>query len=225
MTLRAARILSSETDNTIKQEQNTNVNIKITPRQQQQQQPVPGNVNFTQANQPQDSLPAGQALHTQTTPESLQYPSAAVTNSNSLLAQDRGIRLPGSLRTESVADLGLELGSSETHRWCDSLEKKNRFLELLVEMYSENPLKVNSYVVCKSGTLMSMIKLLTECDKVDFVLDDYEVGCGCSASTAKLIKIDKILVTKDGRTEELKYCYNDIYTEFIKYGISLKLCC
>ena len=215
MTLRAARILSSETDNTIKQEQNTNVNIKITPRPQpQQQQPAQPNVNFTQANQPKDSLPAGQALHTQTTPESLQYPSAAVTNSNSLLAQDRGI-----------ADLGLELGSSETHRWCDSLEKKNRFLELLVEMYSENPLKVNSYVVCKSGTLMSMIKLLTECDKVDFVLDDYEVGCGCSASTAKLIKIDKILVTKDGRTEELKYCYNDIYTEFIKYGISLKLCC
>ena len=222
MTLRAARILSSETDNTIKQEQNTNVNIKITPRQQSfrpqgeqqpQQQPVPGNVNFTQANQPQDSLPAGQALHTQTTPESLQYPSAAVTNSNSLLAQDRGIRLPGSLRTESVADLGLEL---------DTLEKKNRFLELLVEMYSENPLKVNSYVVCKSGTLMSMIKLLTECDKVDFVLDDYEVGCGCGTGNAKLIKIDKILVTKDGRTEELKYCYNDIYTEFIKYGLSLK---
>ena len=214
MTLRAARILSSETDNTIKQEQNTNVNIKITPRQQSfrpqgeqqpQQQPVPGNVNFTQANQPQDSLPAGQALHTQTTPESLRYQSAAATNSPTLLAQDRGI-----------ADLGAEL---------DSLEKKNRFLELLVEMYSENPLKVNSYVVCKSGTLMSMIKLLTECDKVDFVLDDYEVGCGCSASTAKLIKIDKILVTKDGRTEELKYCYNDIYTEFIKYGISLKLCC
>lgn len=198
MTLRAARILSSETDNTIKQEQNTNVNIKITPRQQ----PVPGNVNFTQANQPKDSLPAGQALHTQTTPESLRYQSAAATNSPALLAQDRGI-----------ADLGLEL---------DTLEKKNRFLELLVEMYSENPLKVNSYVVCKSGTLMSMIKLLTECDKVDFVLDDYEVGCGCSASTAKLIKIDKILVTKDGRTEELKYCYNDIYTEFIKYGLSLK---
>ena len=198
MTLRAARILSSETDNTIKQEQNTNVNIKITPRQQ----PAQPNVNFTQANQPQDSLPAGQALHTQTTPESLQYPSAAVTNSNSLLAQDRGI-----------ADLGLEL---------DTLEKKNRFLELLVEMYSENPLKVNSYVVCKSGTLMSMIKLLTECDKVDFVLDDYEVGCGCGTGNTKLIKIDKILVTKDGRTEELKYCYNDIYTEFIKYGLSLK---
>ena len=198
MTLRAARILSSETDNTIKQEQNTNVNIKITPRQQ----PVPGNVNFTQANQPKDSLQAGQALHTLMPNPDYPSPSAAVTNSNSLLAQER-----------AITDLGAEI---------NDLDKKNKFLELLVEMYSENPLKVNSYVVCKSGTLMSMIKLLTDCDKVDFVLDDSEVGCGCRAINAKLIKIDKILITKDGRTEELKYCYNDIYTEFIKYGLSLK---
>lgn len=71
---------------------------------------------------------------------------------------------------------------------------------------------------------MNMIKLLTNCDKVDIVLDDNEVGCGCGTSTSKLLKIDKILVTKDDKTEELKYCYNNIYTEFIKYAISLKYC-
>ena len=58
MTLRQARILSSETDNTIKQEQNTNVNIKITPQNKQQRpstvplypevQPLNQNINFTQ---------------------------------------------------------------------------------------------------------------------------------------------------------------------------------
>ena len=75
-TLRQARILSSETDNTIKQEQNTNVNIKITkpqeiPQQQQSreiqlgtkeqpeilhnkisQQSTPRNINFTQEEIP-----------------------------------------------------------------------------------------------------------------------------------------------------------------------------
>lgn len=120
------------------------------------------------------------------------------------LTQDRGI-----------ADLGNEL---------DSLEKKNKFLELLVGMYENNPLKVNSYVVCKSTLLMDMIKLLTDCDKVDLVIEDEEPGC-CVASVAKLIKIDKILITKDGKSEELKYCYNHVYTEFVKYAISLKYCC
>ena len=90
-------------------------------------------------------------------------------------------------------------------------------------MYSENPLKINSYVVCKSKALMDMIKLLTEADKVEILIDDSEVGCGCSSTNPKIMKIDKIIVTKDNKSEELKYCYNDIYTEFIKYGISLKL--
>ena len=105
----------------------------------------------------------------------------------------------------------------------EDLTVKNKFLELLVEMYSENPLKINSYVVCKSSLLMNMIKLLTDCDKVDFVIEDDEPGC-CLGTTSKFIKIDKIIVTKDGKSEELKYCYNNIYTEFVKYSISLKYC-
>lgn len=202
MTLRQARILSSETDNTIKQEQNTNVNIKISKPQQRSfapegEQPKP-NVNFTQ--QPSQLInPAGQALHSQTVNQDYQSQSAPPINS---LCQERGI-----------ADLGIEL---------DSLEKKNSFLEMLVEMYENNPLKVNSYVVCESKLLMDMIKLLTECDKVELVLSD-EVGCSGCTGKDKLIHLTKILITKDGKTEDMKYAYNDIYSEFTKYGISLKI--
>lgn len=161
MTLRQARILSSETDNTIKQEQNTNVNIRIAKSQEDP-------INFTHQQIPQE---------------------------------------------RSIADLGNEL---------NSLEKKNEFLEMIVEMYEGNPLKINSYVVCDSKLLMDMIKLLTECEKVELVIDDSNVGCGCTTST-KFIKISKILVTKEGKTEDMKYAYNEIYSTFIKYGISLKL--
>ena len=118
-----------------------------------------------------------------------------------------------------------ERGMVDLSAEIEDIEKKNQFLEMVVEMYETNPLKINSYVVCKSSLLMNMIKLLTGCEKVDLVIDDSDIGCGCGASSAKILKIDKILVTKDGKTEELKYCYNNIYTEFIKYGISLKLCC
>lgn len=211
-TLRQARILSSETDNTIKQEQNTNVNIKIS----KPQNPVASvtsrpstaplypevppasmnNINFTAPHQPQEFCQAGEPSHTMTQT----FPSVSTVNNQ---IHERGI-----------ADLGAEL---------DTLEKKNKFLELLVEMYSENPLKINSYVVCKSKTLMDMIKLLTECDKVEIMLDDSDVGCGCSATNSKIMKVDKIIVTKDNKSEDLKYSYNDIYIEFVKYGISLKL--
>ena len=205
--LRQARILSSETDNTIKQEQNTNVNINIKPSPKPRPQTVPlypnvppmNNVNFTQVNQPMDTSQVGQTLYIPTT-EDLNYQSQPQTNN---LCRDRGI-----------ADLGNEI---------EDLEKKNKFLQMLVEMYESNPLKINTYVVCESKLLMNMIKLLTDCEKVDLVLDE-DIGCsGCTAKSSKIIYVSKILVTKDGKTSELKYDYNNIYSEFVKYGISLKL--
>ena len=208
-TLRQARILSSETDNTIKQEQNTNVKIKICkPQGEQHSQPAPlyhqvQPVNFTQANNQPDIQPNGLTSNIPMMNQESQFPSVAPISSSSLLAQERGI-----------IDLGTEL---------DTLEKKNKFLEMLVEMYEGNPLKVNSYVVCESKLLMDMIKLLTECEKVEFVLDDSDVGCGCTSSSSKFTKVSKILITKDGKTEDMKYAYNNIYSQFIKYGLSLKL--
>lgn len=211
--LRQARILSSETDNTIKQEQNTNVNIKITPQNKQERpntvplyppvQPLNPNINFTQANPQMGFQEVGTVSDSQMNNQNSQSQYQLPINSLCQLIRDRGI-----------ADLSINI---------DELEKKNQFLEMLVEMYETNPLKINSYVVCKSSLLMNMIKLLTECDKVDLVIDDSDIGCGCSASSTKILKIDKILITIDDKTEEFKYKYNDIYTQFVKYGISLKL--
>ena len=237
-TLRAARILSSETDNTIKQEQNTNVNINIKPidknnsennlckanQQYGNHQRRPSifttskschdpessfckanDLNFTQVvHQPED-LQAGQTINTQTMgQEEYPYQFQPQTDNNCQLT-NRGI-----------ADLGDEI---------EELNLKNQFLEMLISMYENNPLHINSYVVCEHKLLMDMIKLLTGCDKVDFVLDDTDVGCGCSGNSSKILKVDKILVTVNGKTEDLKYSYNNIYTQFVKYGISLKLVC
>ena len=234
MTLRQARILSSETDNTIKQEQNTNVNIKITPQNKQQRpstvplypdvQPLNQNVNFTPAN-PQMAFQQGgtnsdtpMMTHQEVGPSmSGVNPESAFQyqlpiNSQSQLVRDSLETRPCS--TRGIADIGIEL---------EELDKKNRFLEMLVEMYENNPLKVNSYIVCESKLLMEMIKLLTGCQKVELVLNE-DIGCsGCTAKSGKIIYVSKILITKDGKTEDLKYAYNVIYSQFIKYAISLKM--
>ncbi len=231
MTLHSARILSSETDNTIKQEQNTNVNIKITPPNKPIQRPatvplypsgssasrypqvpsVDPNINFTQANQHQDTVQDGPITDSPQTTSAGTYQYQPPINNHSPLVMDRGI-----------ADLGSEI---------NELDKKNKFLEMLVAMYESNPLKINSYVVCDSKLLMNMIKILTDCDKVDLVIDDSHVGCECGCGCGlgsgvrndKLIYVSKILITKDNKTEEFKHKYNDIYTQFIRYGISMKM--
>ena len=102
------------------------------------------------------------------------------------------------------------------------LETKNKFLNLMLTVYQNNPLFINSYLVCESKVLMNMIKLLTGCEKVDLVIND-DIACGGCTANSKLIYISKILITKDGKTEEFKYAFNDIYSKFISYGISLKV--
>ena len=204
MTLNKARILSSENDASVKQEQNTNINIKIKPPLKTASVPISSNspslnssnVNFTQMSKPCNATP------TMTT-QSI-YQSQPQINNPSVIVQERGI-----------ADIGNEL---------DELETKNKFLEMIIEMYEDNPLKINSYLICKNELLMNMIKLLTNCDKVEIVIDDCDASCGCLSNNDKsLMKITKILITKDDKTEDFKYKFNDIYTQFIKYGISLKL--
>ena len=188
-TLRQARILSSENDASVKQEQSTNVNIKITPNK---------------------STP--QVMGAQAPPAQVTYPQVSPVNFTS---QKTASAFPSVQATSrGIADLGTEL---------DTLEKKNKFLEMLVAMYETNPLKINSYVVCDSKLLMNMIKLLTDADKIELVLDESDVGCGCSGTNSKFIKIDKILVYKNNKAEDLKYGYNEIYTQFIRYGVSLKI--
>ena len=199
-TLRQARILSSENDASVKQEQNTNVNIKITPQKTNQSIPPTPSTPMNYPSIPPMTTPPVNFTMPQQMDQST-YPSVQATSKNGVI--DRGI-----------SDFTNEL---------QSLETKNQFLEMIVAMYESNPLKINSYVVCESKLLMNMIKLLTDADKVELVIDDSTDGCGCGAIGSKFIKVDKILVFKNSKSEELKYGYNDIYTQFIRYGVSMKL--
>ena len=116
MALRQARILSSETDNTIKQEQNVDVNIRIEKQPKQQ-----NNQNIAQNVQPQQSyshISAQPSNFTIQAPlqEGSLYPSVAPTNS-----------LPDTTNLENeIAELSV----------------KNKFLELLLAAYQNNPLKL-----------------------------------------------------------------------------------
>ena len=198
MTLRNARILGSCNDASNKQEQKMNVNIRVEDNSKQQiptQQPVYPQVN------PVNFTTMGQQP---TTTEQSAYPSVAPSQ-----YINRDINLEQDLQKDmQIADL----------------ETKNKFLNLLLTVYQNNPIYINSYVICDSQLLMSMIKLLTNCDKVDLVLND-DIACSGCTGNNKLIYISKILITKGDKIEELKYAYNDVYSKFVSYGISLKIVC
>ena len=207
MTLRGARILSSCNDSSNKQEQKMNVNIRVEdktiPSVQPQVYPQVQPVNFTspiQSAQTTFTPPPMQQM--QPTPEPSVYQSVA---SNPVLTRD----IEGDLAKDSLIT---------------DLEIKNKFLNMLLTVYQNNPIYINSYVICDAQILMSMIKLLTNCDKVDLVLNE-DMACGGCTGNDKLIYVSKILITKGDKIEDLKYGYNDVYSKFVSYGISLKIVC
>lgn len=193
MTLGRAKILSSENDASVSQNTNINIRIAKSTGNLPQQQPV----NFTQT--------PTQQVETLAVKPQLQSPVPPVhSQSEGLLrSQERGL-----------ADLTNEL---------DTLEERNRMLELLLSVYEDNPLRINNYLVCKSKTLMELIKNLTYADKVELLVDE-DSGCTGCTSNAKYINIEKILITREGKSTEFKHGFNDVYTELIRHGISLKLC-
>ncbi|KAK8864092.1 hypothetical protein M9Y10_004708 [Tritrichomonas musculus] len=105
----------------------------------------------------------------------------------------------------------------------NSLEIRNKFLETLLSIYELNPLRINNYLVCHYNSLMELIKILTQADKVELVIDE-EKGCSSCISNTKYMNIQRILVTKDDKTLDLKIGYNETYAQLIRYGISLKMC-
>lgn len=212
MTLHKARILSSENDASVKQEQN--VNIKIAANRPPPVQPV----TYTKGLNPEGGYPQVPQMQPQVQPQVAnftigtqspgsmnippttgQYPSVAPINSP---ARERSVELDGEI---------------------EDLDTKNKFLEILLSIYETNPLRMNNYLVCHSNTLMELIKILTKADKVELVINEDSVCTGC-VSSSKYMKIDKILVSKNGVSNELKYGYNHVWTELIRHSISLKIC-
>ena len=200
MSLHKARILSSENDASVKQEQN--VNIKIAANRPPPVQPV----SYPQVPQIQPQMgytQNGTQDANFTTPSTTgPYPSVAPINSP----------FPES----STIDRSLDPDT-------DDLGTKNKFLEILLNIYETNPLRMNNYLVCHSNTLMELIKILTKADKVELVINE-DSGCTGCVSNSKYMKIDKILVSKNGVSNELKYGYNHVWTELIRHSISLKIC-
>ena len=199
MTLRGARILSSCNDASNRQEQKMNVNIRVEDNSKHNNpQAIPQQTNPYPQVQPVNFITPEQQ-----TPEVSQFPSVVCN------PIPRDINLEDSLAKDSLIQ---------------DLETKNKFLNLLLTVYQNNPLYINSYVVCPSQLLMELIKLLTKCDRVDLVLNE-DLACGGCTGDNKLIYISKILVVNGDETKDLKYGYNDVYSKLIAYGISLKIVC
>ena len=83
-------------------------------------------------------------------------------------------------------------------------EKDNliKALSIIIEMFQNNPLMINKYIIATEETLKELIRLLTNADSVDIQLADLE----CSCSNPKTATIKRIFITVGDQIYSLDLC-------------------
>ena len=193
--LRAGRILSSDENNSVKQEQTTNVNIKV------------------QANPKQDSQQAHHGISAQHSVPL--YPNVNVHPNMGFTTEAAQITDPSAFQSVAPTNSLADHDTADLESEIADLTVKNKFLEMMLAAYQQNPIKLNSYIIVNYQLLIEMVKLLANADKVDLILEDeHVVNCSCrnDSDHDELIYVAKILVTVNGVTTDLKYSYNSVYS-------------
>ena len=93
------------------------------------------------------------------------------------------------------------------------------FYRTVLEAYMNNPSFVKSYILFKTNVLSEFIRVLTEADSVEITLSEDVECCG---KTTKINVVDTIIVVKDSVRSDFQVNYNEWYTLFKDYKISLK---
>ena len=101
----------------------------------------------------------------------------------------------------------------------DSISTIN-FLKLVLKAHLDNPVKLNSIVICSVPVLENIIETLTGCDDCSVEYGDVEVKC-CK-NINNIVPISKIWVQTNGNNEVFKYKYSNYLQLFEEYKISLK---
>lgn len=126
---------------------------------------------------------------------------------------------PDDIKERSIDTANLQL--EELQSLIKDKDNLIKALNLLLDIYENNPLIINKFIVADYLSLQKLIKLLTSSKSVEIITAEQETGCTCKISNQL---ISKILVHKDDQVYNLKYNYPDIIQFFDKHKISYKVC-
>ena len=130
----------------------------------------------------------------------------------------------GTTATTTASDVSVQYDRSEAASEASSalkaLQNECDVLKLIIDMWKNNPLIYQGYIIADDTTLMKFVQLLTSADDVQIDADDLGEGC-MTRKTYR--KVHAIYVIKDGQTKNLKYDYPQVMKSLREYSISTKL--
>ena len=115
----------------------------------------------------------------------------------------------------------LETAETNTQELSKLISEKDNIIKaqsLIIDMFQNNPLIVNKYVIATQEVLIELIKLLASASEVEIKLADIE----CTCTQPKFAVVNKIFLTVSGEIYSIELC-PAIRRLFESYKISLSL--
>ena len=98
--------------------------------------------------------------------------------------------------------------------------KRAEILESMLDVYENKHQIINGLLTCRQKQLEQLIHAYCCAEKIELMFEP--INCGCSGGSQKLIDIESILVTVNGKTVDFRYGFNDAYADMVRHGINLK---
>ena len=98
--------------------------------------------------------------------------------------------------------------------------KRTEILESMLDVYENKHQTINGLLTCKQKQLEQLINAYCGAEKIELMFEP--ISCGCTGGSQKLIDIESILVTVNGKTVDFRYGFNDAYADMVRHGINLK---
>ena len=102
----------------------------------------------------------------------------------------------------------------------DEKTKRAEILESMLDVYENKHQTINGLLTCRQKQLEQLIHAYCGAEKIELMFEP--INCGCSGGSQKLIDIESILVTLNGKTVDFRYGFNDAYADMVRHGINLK---
>ena len=152
---------------------------------------------------------------------SLSKLTSTTTNTNNVnLNITSGSGTTASIDKDVKVEYDRSEAASEASCVIKALQNECDVLKLIIDMWKNNPLIYQGYIIADDTTLMKFVQLLTSADDVQIDADDLGEGCMTKKTYRK---VHAIYVIKDGQTKNLKYDYPQVMKDLREYSISTKL--
>lgn len=112
---------------------------------------------------------------------------------------------------ELVKERSVETAQANLVEMEEIVKNKDNLIEalsLILDIYENNPLIINKFIVAQEDELTRLLFLLTGAEQIELIKTDPETGCTCKAS--KFTHINKIMVKKGGNTYNFKYSFPNV---------------